>query len=66
MRRLVTLAKRILISNVCLSIPDELVESALIDLGLNLVSPISFLKAGIPGDECTYHELRTAGLYHPT
>lgn len=50
-RRLVTPAKRILISNVCPSIPDELVEKALIDFGLHLVSPISFLKAGIPGDE---------------
>lgn len=50
-RRLVTPAKRLVLSNVCPSIPHELIETALIDLGLQLASPISFLKAGIPGDE---------------
>lgn len=50
-RRLVTPAKRLLISNVCPSIPHEILEAALKGIGLKLVSPISFLRAGIPGEE---------------
>lgn len=50
-RRLVTPSKRIILSNLSPSIPHETVENELKRLGLNLVSPISFLKAGIPGDE---------------
>lgn len=53
-RRLITPAKRIVISNVCPSIPHEVVEIALKNLDLKLVSPISFLRAGIPGDEFSH------------
>lgn len=53
-RRLVTPAKRIVISNVCPSIPHELIETALKDFELQLVSPITFLRAGIPDDEYSH------------
>ncbi|XP_044748699.1 uncharacterized protein LOC123309578 [Coccinella septempunctata] len=50
-RRLVTPAKRVIISNVCPSIPHNLIEEALKSMELQLVSPITFLRAGIPDDE---------------
>ncbi|CAH1115075.1 unnamed protein product [Psylliodes chrysocephalus] len=50
-RRLVTPAKHILISNLYFSIPNDLIKKALKDIGLQLASPLSFLKAGIPEDE---------------
>lgn len=50
-RRLVSPTKRIIISNISPSIPHDIAETALKNLNLNLASPISFLKAGIPGDE---------------
>lgn len=53
-RRLITPAKRIIISNVCPSIPHDFLETVLINSGLSLVSPISFLRAGIPGDEFSH------------
>lgn len=49
-RRLVTPSKRVLISNVCPSIPHSVVEDSFKSLGINMVSPITFLKAGIPGE----------------
>lgn len=48
-RRLITPSKRIIISNVCPSIPHEVIERAIKSYRLKLVSPISFLRAGIPG-----------------
>lgn len=53
-RRFVTPAKRIVISNICPSIPHNLIEEALKDYGLQLVSPISFLRAGIQGEEYSH------------
>ncbi|XP_072384390.1 uncharacterized protein [Diabrotica undecimpunctata] len=50
-RRLITPAKRLIMSNICPSIPNEIIEASLKNIGLQLVSPISFLRAGIPGDE---------------
>lgn len=50
-RRLVSPTKRIVISNISPSIPHDLAENAVRTLGLQLASPVSFLKAGIPGDE---------------
>lgn len=49
-RRLISPSKRIIISNISPCIPHAAVELALKDLGLTLTSPISFLKASIPGD----------------
>lgn len=53
-RRLVTPAKRVVISNICPSIPHDQIETALRDFGLQLVSPVSFLRAGIQGDEYSH------------
>ncbi|KAG5864336.1 hypothetical protein JTB14_013321 [Gonioctena quinquepunctata] len=50
-RRLISPTKRILISNISPSIPHDLAENAIKSLNLQLASPISFLRAGIPGDE---------------
>ncbi|KAG5864920.1 hypothetical protein JTB14_033237 [Gonioctena quinquepunctata] len=50
-RKLVTPAKRLIISNVSPSIPNDLLETSLKNYGLQLASTITFLKAGIPGDE---------------
>lgn len=53
-RRLITPAKRIVISNVCHSIPNEVVSNLLVNLGLKLVSPVTILRAGIQGDEYSH------------
>nr|CAH7723180.1 unnamed protein product [Callosobruchus chinensis] len=45
-RRLLTPATRLVISNVCPTIPHDIIEDNLQRLGLNLVSPISFLRIG--------------------
>lgn len=49
-RRLVNPAKRLLLSNVDPSIPQEAIEAELRKCGLNLVSPVSYLKVGAPED----------------
>lgn len=49
-RRLITPTKRILISNVSPTIPHSIIEKSLENIGLQLVSPVSFLKCGIPDD----------------
>ena len=46
-RRLLNLAKRIILSNVCLTIHHSIVENQVKMLGFTAVSPITFLKAGI-------------------
>lgn len=53
-RRLVTPARRIVISNVCPSIPHYIIESELKQLGIKTVSPVSFIRAGITGDEYSH------------
>lgn len=49
-RRLITPAQRIIISNVCPSVPPEILENALKSAGLKLVSPVNYLRAGVPND----------------
>ncbi|KAG5880424.1 hypothetical protein JTB14_013200 [Gonioctena quinquepunctata] len=63
-RRLISPTKRILISNISLSIPHDLAENAIKSPNLQLASPISFLRAGIPGDEYNHinFELQTSLL----
>lgn len=51
MRRLITPAKRLLLSNVCPTIPHEIIENCLKNAGFKLVSPITFLRAGLAGEE---------------
>jgi hypothetical protein len=46
-RKLISPAKRIIISNVCSSIPHHIIEQALKQTGLKLVSQITTLRAGI-------------------
>lgn len=53
-RRLITPARRIIVSNVSPYIPHETIAAALKAIGLKLVSQISFLRAGIPGDEFSH------------
>lgn len=49
-RKLITPSRRIILSNVCPSIPHNALENDLRSLGFNLTSTISFIRAGIPGD----------------
>lgn len=50
-RRLITPAKRIILSNVCPSIPHKIIEQALQHTNIQPVSPISFLKATYISEE---------------
>lgn len=50
-RRLVTPAQRLVMSNVCPTIPHNILEDELKILGLILVSPITFLKIGVSNPE---------------
>lgn len=43
-RRLVTPAQRLVLSNVCPTIPHNLLENHLKEIGLKLISPLSFLR----------------------
>ncbi|KAI4468429.1 zinc finger cchc-type superfamily [Holotrichia oblita] len=47
-RRLVSPAKRIILSNVSPSLPHEILEKELKQIGLQVVSPVRFIGAGIP------------------
>lgn len=51
LRKLITPAKRIILSNVCPTIPHSVLEESLKALGLRLVSPINFLRASIQDEE---------------
>lgn len=53
-RRLVNPAKRIIFSNVCPSIPHSILENLVKGIGLNMISSVSCLKAGIPGEEFSH------------
>lgn len=53
-RRLITPARRIVISNVCPSIPHHIIENELRQLGIKTVSPVSCIRAGITGDEYSH------------
>lgn len=46
-RRLVTPAKRLILSNVCPSIPHDILEKEIKKLGYSSASPMTFLRAGI-------------------
>lgn len=50
-RRLITPAKRIILSNVCLSIPHDILETEILKIGFSKVSPMPFLRARLPGNE---------------
>lgn len=50
-RRLVNPALRVIISNVCPTIPHDIITDKLNNLGLTLVSPITFLHAGLKREE---------------
>ncbi|KAG5878249.1 hypothetical protein JTB14_004278 [Gonioctena quinquepunctata] len=53
-RRLVSPTKRIIISNIPPYISHDLAENAIKNLGSQLTSHVSFLRAGIPGDEYSH------------
>lgn len=50
-RRLITPAKRIILSNVCPTIPHSILEDEIRKLGLKTASPMSFLRASLTGQE---------------
>lgn len=50
-RRYINPAQRLIISNVCPSISHSIIEQALTENGIKLVSPISFLRAGLSREE---------------
>lgn len=50
-RKLITPARRLIISNVCPTIPHSTISNVLKSIGMKLVSPISFMRAGIPGEQ---------------
>lgn len=53
-RRLISPAKRIIISNVCPSIPHYILEQVFSDMGFKLVSPVSFLRANIQDNQYSH------------
>lgn len=53
-RRLVSPARRLILSNVCPSVPHKILEDALKNIGAQPVSPISFLKASYISDEFSH------------
>lgn len=53
-RKLITPAKRIILSNVCPSVPHNVLEAWIRDFGFKLVSPVSFLRAGIQREEYSH------------
>lgn len=53
-RRLITPAKRIILSNVNPCIPHNMLERALTDIGVQPVTPISFLKATFISEEYSH------------
>lgn len=53
-RRLITPTERLILSNVCPTIPHQNIENELRKLGLNLVSPMSFRKIGVTNPEYSH------------
>lgn len=51
LRRLITPAKKLILSNVIPSISHETLEQEIVKLGYKTASPMSFLRAGIAGPE---------------
>lgn len=50
-KRLITPAQRLVISNVCPTIPHEVIEQILKENGIKPVSPLTFLRAGFQREE---------------
>lgn len=50
-RKLISPAKRIILSNVCPSIPHATIENKLKSIGIKLASPVNFLRASIQDEE---------------
>lgn len=50
-RRYINSAQRVIISNVCPSIPNSLIEAAFIEHDIKTVSPITFLRSGLMKEE---------------
>lgn len=50
-RRLVTPAERLIISNVCPTIPHSTLELSLRDMGVTLLSPMTYLRIGVTNPE---------------
>ncbi|CAH1109855.1 unnamed protein product [Psylliodes chrysocephalus] len=65
-RRLISPTKRILISNVSPSIPHEVIENAVKNLGLHLASRVSFLKAGFSDEYIHIQSFRRQIYVFPT
>lgn len=53
-RRLITPARRIILSNVSPTIPNETLEEEIKNMGLTILSPVSFLKASVSGEEFSH------------
>lgn len=53
-RKMISPAKRIILSNVCPSIPHSIIEDILKSNGIQLVSPISFLRVGMQETEYSH------------
>lgn len=53
-RRLITPSKKIVISNVCPSIPNAILEKELTKIGLKLNSPIYFIRMGLSNPEYSH------------
>lgn len=53
-RRLITPAHRIVMSNVCPSVPHYVLEKMFTDNNIKIVSPINFLKAGLQNSEVSH------------
>lgn len=54
LRRLITPAKRLILSSVCPSIPHENLQHEIRKLGFTQVSQMSFLRAGLSGEEYSH------------
>ncbi|CAH1155699.1 unnamed protein product [Phaedon cochleariae] len=66
-RRLITPASRLILSNVCPAIPHEIIQTHLVNLGMKLLSPISFLRVGIQEPQYSHVlSFRRQVYYSPT
>nr|CAH7756748.1 unnamed protein product [Callosobruchus chinensis] len=53
-RRMVTPADRLVISNVCPTLPHAVLRDRLLEFGINIISPITFLRIGAPLPEYSH------------
>lgn len=54
LRRLITPAQRLVISNICPTIPNSEIEKLLLSLNIKLLSRITFLRVGMPESEYSH------------